>query len=105
MAKVFFSYSHKNEDLRNELEIHLSILKRQGIIETWHDRRIDAGQEFSQEISEYLNEADIILLLVSPYFLASDYCYDVEMKRALEMHERKEAVLIPVILQQSPLMV
>ena len=99
MAKVFFSYSHRDENLRNELEIHLSSLKRQAIIETWHDRRIDAGQEFSPEISEYLDEADIILLLVSPYFLASDYCYEVEMKRSLERHEKKEAVLIPVILE------
>lgn len=99
MAKVFFSYSHRDEDLRNELEIHLSTLKHQAIIEPWHDRRIDAGQEFSQEISEYLDEADIILLLVSPYFLGSQYCYDVEMKRALEKHKTKEAVLIPVILE------
>jgi hypothetical protein len=98
MAVVFFSYSHRDEDLRNELETHLSPLKRQGIIESWHDRRIGAGKEFDHEISEHLEEADIILLLVSPYFIASDYCYDVELQRAMERHEAGEARVVPVIL-------
>lgn len=98
MTKLFFSYSHKDEVLRNELEIHLAMLKRQGIIETWHDRRINAGQEFDHEISDNLNQADIILLLISPYFLASDYCYDIELTRAIKMHEAGEASVIPIIL-------
>jgi hypothetical protein len=98
MATLFFSYSHRDELLRNELEIHLSALKRQGIIDTWHDRRIPAGSEVDTKISGYLEKADIILLMVSPYFIASDYCYDVEMKRAMERHERGEATVIPVIL-------
>ena len=98
MVKIFFSYSHKDEALRDELEVHLSILKRQGVIETWHDRRIGAGQEVNHKISEHLETADIILLLVSPYFLDSDYCYDVEMKRAMERHENGQSRVIPVIL-------
>lgn len=98
MVTIFFSYSHKDEDLRNELEIHLAALKRQGVISTWHDRRISAGDEFAGKISENLESADIILLLVSPYFIASDYCYEVEMNRALERHEAGEARVIPVIL-------
>jgi hypothetical protein len=98
MVKVFFSYSHRDEDLRNELEIHLSALKRQGVIETWYDRRISAGKDFGKEIDSNLEDADIILLLVSPYFIASDYCYDVEMKRAIERHEDGVARVIPVIL-------
>jgi hypothetical protein len=98
MAKLFFSYSHRDEALREELEIHLSGLKRQGVIETWHDRRIGAGKEFGSAISEHLEEADIILLLVSPYLIASDYCYDIEVTRALERHEAGEAIVIPVIL-------
>jgi hypothetical protein len=98
MASLFFSYSHKDEALRDELEVHLSMLKRQGIIESWHDRRIGAGNEFESEISQELNNADIILLLISPYFLDSDYCYDIEMKRALERHESGDARVIPVIL-------
>lgn len=99
MVTLFFSYSHKDEDLRNELDKHLSILKRQGILGTWHDRRIEAGSEVHKEISHYISEADIILLLISSDFLASDYCYDKEMAVAMERHNKKEATVIPVILR------
>lgn len=99
MVEVFFSYSHRDETLRDELEIHLSMLKRQGVIDTWHDRRILAGDNVDKTISEHLENAHIILLLVSPYFLASDYCYDVEMGRALERHNGREARVIPIILE------
>ena len=99
MATLFFSYSHADEALRDQLEKQLALLKRQGVIETWHDRRIGAGIEFAQEIDEHVDSDDIILLLVSPDFLDSDYCYDREMARALERHEAKDAVVIPVILR------
>jgi hypothetical protein len=99
MASVFFSYSHKDEDLRNELEVHLSGLKRQGVISTWHDRRITAGTELGVAIDESLNTADVILLLVSPDFINSDYCYEKEMDRAMERQKRGEARVIPVILR------
>lgn len=98
MMSVFFSYSHIDEELRNELEVHLAMLKREGLIEAWHDRRIGAGKELHDDISEHLDSAQVILLLVSPYFLASDYCYNVEMKRALERHLGSEARVIPIIL-------
>lgn len=98
MAKLFFSYSHRDEELRDELEVHLSMLKRQGIIEAWHDRRIGAGDEIDSEISQELDNSDIILLLISPYFIASRYCYDIEMMRAMERHAAKLAHVIPVIL-------
>lgn len=99
MSKVFMSYSHRDEPLRDELETHLSMLKREGLISTWHDRKILSGDEFGNEIDENLESSDIILLLISPYFLVSDYCYDIEMKRALEMHESGEARVIPIILE------
>jgi TIR domain len=99
VPSVFFSYSHADETFRNELEKQLSMLKRQGIIETWHDRRIGAGEEIDKSIDERINRDAIILLLVSPDFLASDYCYDIEMKRAMERHLEGEAVVIPVILR------
>lgn len=99
MPSVFFSYSHEDEVLRDQLEQQLSILKRQRVLSTWHDRRIIAGQELDHAINEALETADIILLLVSPVFLASDYCYDMEMMRAMERHEAKHAVVIPVILR------
>lgn len=99
MTTVFFSYSHKDEDLRDRLETHLSVLKRQGLIDAWHDRRIKAGDEVDHSIDSNLNAADVILLLVSPDFLASNYCYDVEMQRAMQRHEAREARVIPVILK------
>lgn len=99
MPTVFFSYSHADEELRNQLETQLAMLKRQGVIETWHDRRIGAGQNIGEAIDGHINSAEIVLLLVSPDFLASDYCYEREMTRALERHEAGKAVVIPVILR------
>lgn len=99
MASVFFSYSHADETLRDQLEKQLSLLKRQGVIETWHDRRIGAGRDFANEINDHVETDDIFLLLVSADFLDSDYCYEKEMKRAMERHEASEAIVIPVILR------
>ena len=98
-VEIFYSYSHKDEDLRDELQTHLEILKRDGIITNWHDRRIGAGTEWKGAIDGHLESARIILLLVSANFIASDYCYDVEMKRAMERHKAGEARVIPVILR------
>ena len=69
------------------------------MIEAWHDRRIEAGDEWKEQIDRNLEDADIILLLVSADFIASDYCYVKEMTRALERHERNEARVIPVIVR------
>ena len=91
MAHVFFSYSHADEELRNELEKHLSVLRRKGVITTWHDRRIGPGKSLHGQIDDQLNCADIVLLLVSADFLASDYCFDVEMTHAMERHEQGTA--------------
>ncbi len=99
MPRVFFSYSHADEALRDQLEKQLSLLKRQGIIDVWHDRRIGAGQDFGKEIDRHVETDEIILLLVSADFLTSDYCYEKEMTRAMERHEKGEAIVIPVILR------
>lgn len=99
--RLFFSYSHKDEALRDELETHLALLKREGLLQSWHDRRIGAGTEWEGEIDKNLEEAEVIILLVSADFLASDYCYDKEMKRALERHDAGEARVIPVILRKT----
>src|SRR6266566_694585 len=97
--KIFFCYAHEDESLLTRLKIHLTYLQRERLIDIWHDRDISAGSTWEQEISEHLNTAQIILLLVSPDFMASDYCYSVEMKRAMERHERREATVIPIILR------
>lgn len=97
--ELFYSYSHKDEELRDELETHLSLLKRQGVIKGWHDRAIEAGDGWREAINTHLNTAHIILLLISADFIASDYCYSIEMGRAMERHEAGEARVIPVILR------
>lgn len=99
MASVFFSYSHKDEGLRDQLEAHLALLKNQGLITAWYDRRIVAGDEVDEQIFSKLETADIILLLVSSDFISSPYCYSREMARAMELHEAGQARVIPVILR------
>ncbi len=92
-------YAHEDEALLNKLKTHLRPLQRQGLIDVWHDRDISAGTEWESEIKKHLNEAEIILLLVSPDFIDSEYCYGIEMKRALERHQRGEARVIPIIVR------
>jgi TIR domain len=96
---IFFSYAYEDEILREELEKHLGVLKRRGTIEVWSDRNISAGSDWATEINTHLNNADIILLLVSPAFITSDYCYSVEMQRAIERHARGEAYVLPIIIR------
>jgi internalin A len=96
-VRVFVSYAHKDEDLRAELDTQVKLLQRQRVIEVWHDRRIPPGEEWERQIDEELNRADVILLLVSADFLASDYCYDIEVKRAMARHNAGEARVIPII--------
>lgn len=96
---VFFSYAQRDKWLRDELEKHLSNLKYRGLITTWHDQEIRAGEEWAQQIDIYLNKANIILLLISADFMASEHCYDKIMMRALERHEQQEANAIPVLLR------
>jgi hypothetical protein len=99
MKKVFLSYAHKGEAYKDELKTHLKPLSRLGKIEIWDDRAIDAGDEWHDEIMNALESADIILMLISNYFIASDFCYDKELKRALERHDAKTARVIPIIIR------
>jgi hypothetical protein len=78
---------------------HLKLLERQGLVRAWHDRQIGAGDLWKQAIDQNLQDADIILLLISADFLASDYCFDIEMKTALDRHAAGKAVVVPVILR------
>src|SRR5579884_781560 len=98
-VNLFYSYAQKDSSLRDELEKHLGVLKRQGHIKGWHDRNINAGQEWTQEIDVHLNTAHIILLLISSDFIHSDYCYSTEMKQALERHHTGKVRVIPVLLR------
>jgi Zn-dependent metalloprotease len=96
---LFYSYSHKDEKLRNTLATHLSLLNRQGIINEWHDRNIVGGENWQSAIAENLQTADIVLLLISPDFIASDYCWGVEMEASLARHESGKARIIPILLR------
>lgn len=96
---VFISYSYKDARFRDHLEIHLKSLERQGLIEKWSDRQLMAGDWYSDSVNRNLETADIILLLVSAHFVASKYCYDVEMKRALELHQKSIVKVIPIIIR------
>jgi len=98
-VKIFISYSHHDEALFVQLKKHLKPLERERIISPWHDRRIAAGAEFDAEIRQELQSARIILLLVSPDFIVSEYCWGKEMMRAMERHETGSARVIPVILR------
>lgn len=98
-TRVFISYSHKDERHENALESHLKVLRRSGLIDTWHDRRIGAGDGWRGLIDTNLREADIVILLVSADFLASDYCHDVEMREAMRRHALGECRVIPVIVR------
>jgi hypothetical protein len=98
-VRVFLSYAHKDERLRDELDKHLSALKRSFVIETWHDRRIVPGAVLNSEIDIRLATADLVLPLISPDFITSDYCYQKEMRAALDRHAAGDTRVIPIILR------
>lgn len=98
-VKLFISYSHRDETLKQQLDKHLASLKRQKVIESWHDRKLEAGMQWANQIDENLDQADIILLLISPDFIYSNYCSDVEMEQAIQQHDAREAIIVPIILE------
>ncbi|MFN7926990.1 MAG: TIR domain-containing protein [Blastocatellia bacterium] len=106
--RVFVSYAHKDGPLVEELSNHLKLLEREGVIQSWIDKMIPAGNNWTRKIETYLAEADIVLLLISPDYLASDYTYSVELPAALKKNETHKAITIPILLrptawQNSPL--
>src|ERR1043166_1912842 len=96
---IFLSYAHEDEDLMHRVRQQLVIYDRQKKIVKWWDRKITPGASLHHEINEHLQQADIILLFISPSFFDSDYCYDVEMQQALRQHEEQRSVVIPVIVR------
>jgi hypothetical protein len=95
--RVFVSYSHVDELIKTELLKHLEPLRKLGLIDTWHDRQIKAGEDWGKKIDSGIEDADVILLIVSIDFINSNYCYDIELERALARHADGEAVVIPII--------
>lgn len=97
--EVLLCYAQEDEDEIVELAIHLGALRRQGFFDVWYRSEISGGVEWRQVTDERLITAHIIVLLISQYFMNSDYCYCVEMARAMERHEQGTARIIPVILR------
>ena len=97
--RVFYSYSHRDADLRARLATYLAPLRQQKKIVEWHDRRIEPGGDWENEISEQLNSAHLILLLVTEDFLASEYCFGVEVERALARLKSGEVSVVPVLVK------
>lgn len=98
-AKVFVSYSHRDEKFRGELDVQLTILSNKGYLEWWTDQQLVPGDEWEKEILDKLAEADIILLLVSAYFLASSFCWSVELAKAIERHDQGTARVVPIFVR------
>src|SRR5579862_7324846 len=98
---LFYCYARKDKPLRDELEKHLSWLKRRYQLTNWHDREILPGEEWEQAIDRHLNTAHLILLLISPDFMASDYCYGKEMQSALERHKVGTCRVVPILLRPT----
>jgi len=98
-VKIFCSYAHKDEPLRDALDAHFALLRREGFATFWSDHDIHAGSDWAGQIDRNLQSANIILLLLSANFINSDYCYEIELKQAVARHLAREAVIIPVVLQ------
>lgn len=96
---LFYSYAHEDEPLRDELAGHLKILERRGVIRSWHDRRINAGQAWDKEINAQLAASDLVLLLVSADFINSDYIWGSELGVAMKRHERGQTSVVPVLVR------
>ena len=98
---VLLCYAPEDLSMVKKLKEYLSVLERKGLIAIWDKGNISPGEEWKDEIDKHLSEAQMILLLISASFLASNFCYKVEMQRAIERHEREEARVIPVILRPA----
>ncbi|HZI52793.1 MAG TPA: toll/interleukin-1 receptor domain-containing protein [Chitinophagaceae bacterium] len=98
--RLFISYSHEDEKMKNDLDKHLVMLKRSGKIEVWNDRKLIAGQEWDSEIKKEMQDAHIILLLISADFNNSEYIWKEELAHAMQRHEQGTAKVVPVILRK-----
>jgi len=99
-ARIFISYAHEDEDLKQELDKHLKVLKRSSKVDVWSDRQLVAGEEWDDSIMSELQRANIILLLISVDFNASDFIWDKELAVAMERHRDGTARVVPIIMRK-----
>lgn len=100
-VKIFYSYSHKDEALCVEVIGALKSLERRRLIADWYDRQIRPGDDWAGVIDHNLETAHIILLLISQDFISSNYCWNIELPRALQRSKTKDAVVIPISLRRT----
>jgi len=100
-VSVFISYSHKDDEYREQLETHLSLLKRENIIDVWHDRKIIPGKNWKNEIDKYIETSQVFLFLISADFISSDYCFEIEMQKAIQQHKANVSVIIPILIRPT----
>ena len=100
-VEVFISYAHKDRKFRDGLATHLSNLRNQGVISDWYDGDIPPGTEWEPQIMNHLLSAHIILLLISADFMASKFCYSIELQEAIVRHDAKQACVIPIVLRPT----
>lgn len=98
--KIFIAYSREDQQILKVLRKNLRVLERTQNVTVWYDGEIEAGSDWEQQIKNNLHAADIILLLVSENFIASDYCYDKEMNEALSLHDQNKVRTIPIIAKE-----
>src|SRR5437868_2091422 len=94
--KLFYCYAREDKTLRDKLQTQISSLNHRYRLIHWSDREIVPGENWEQAINKNLDTADVILLLISPSFIASEYCYGQEMQRALERHHEGRCRIIPI---------
>jgi WD40 repeat protein/Flp pilus assembly protein TadD len=99
--QILCCYAREDQQMLEHLKKHLMPLQRLGMIQIWSDTNLNAGQEWEKELHQHLDSADIILLLISPDFISSEYCYSTEMVRAIERHDQGSAHVIPILLRST----
>ena len=99
---VFYSYAREDEKYRDQLVRELGALRKEGIVSEWHDRMIKPGGDWQRDIEDNLEDAHVVLFLVSPDFMKSDYCIGVEVERAVELHFARRCRIVPIIVRPTP---
>ena len=97
--KAFISYCHADAGMLERLHVHLANLKREELISDWTDERILAGGNLDDNISESLNSSQLFICLVSPDYIASQYCFEKEFQSALKMQKEGKVIIVPIIVE------
>src|SRR4051812_5397437 len=97
--RLFISYSHRDDHYLDRLHVHLAQAMREGVFQGWFDREIAAGGDIDGDVARELELAHIFIALVSPDFIASEYCFDRELAKALERRSAGTMVVVPVVVE------